>query len=48
MPKIDKKTARKIVHSFYDDLNREMKSEKFKRTFYEERLRLEIAAENIK
>ncbi len=48
MPKIDTKTAKKIAHSFYDDLNKEMKNEKFKKAFYEERLKLEIAAEILK
>ena len=46
--KINKKEIRKIVHSFYDDLNKEMKNKKFKKAFYRERLKLEIAAEIFK
>ncbi len=33
MPKINTKTAKKITHSFYDDLDKEMKNEKFKKSF---------------
>ena len=42
--KINKKEIHKIVHSFYDDLNKEMQNEKFRKAFHKEKLKLEIAS----
>lgn len=48
MKQINKKQAKKIAFSFYDDLNQDLKDKKFRKIYYNELLKLQIAEEIYK
>ncbi|MCK5061926.1 helix-turn-helix transcriptional regulator [Candidatus Parcubacteria bacterium] len=48
MPKIDKKTAKKIAHSYYDDRDKLLKDKKLRKIYNKELLKLHIAGEIVK